>query len=92
MTLDGAGAALFGSDLREPAPHITRALTTLLAGFRLAMAPGGPTLLRSPLPVAMRAYAQPGRARNVVDDLIRGRWASDPSTGTVLDLLALTRN
>ena len=33
MTLDGAGAALFGSDLREPAPQITRALTNLLAGL-----------------------------------------------------------
>ena len=58
MTLDGAGTALFGSDLREPAPQITGALTNLLAGFRIAMAPGGPTLLRFPLPVAMR-YVQP---------------------------------
>ena len=58
MTLDGAGTALFGSDLRAPAPQITRALTNLLAGFRLAMAPGGPTLLRSPLPVAV-GCAQP---------------------------------
>jgi cytochrome P450 len=88
MTLDGAGAALFGSDLREPAPHIARALTTLLAGFRLAMAPGGPTLLRSPLPVAMRVRSARAELENVVDDLIRGRWASDLSTGTVLDLLA----
>ena len=88
MTLAGAGAALFGSDLREPAPQITRALTTLLAGFRLAMAPGGPTLLRSPLPVAVRVRAAKAELENVVDDLIRGRWASDPSTWTVLDLLA----
>src|SRR5918998_1853939 len=51
MTLDGAGSALFGADLREPAPGITRALTDLLGGFRLAMAPGGSLLLRLPLPV-----------------------------------------
>jgi cytochrome P450 len=88
MTLDGAGAALFGSDLREPAPQITRALTNLLAGFRLAMAPGGRTLLRSPLPVAMRVRSAKAELENVVDDLIRGRWASELQPGAVLDLLA----
>jgi cytochrome P450 len=87
MTLDGAGAALFGSDLREPAQHITRALTTLLAGFRLGMAPGGPTLLRSPLPVAIRVRSAKAELDNVVDDLIRGRWAVESPPGTVLDLL-----
>ena len=50
MTLDAVGRALFGSDVRTPTPEITRALTDLLAGFRLAMAPGGRTLLRSPMP------------------------------------------
>src|SRR4029453_18660972 len=88
MTLDGAGAALFGSDLREPAPQITRALTNLLAGFRLAMAPGGRTLLRSPLPVSMRGRSAKAELENVVDDLIRGRWASELQPGAVLDLLA----
>ena len=88
MTLDGAGTALFGSDLREPAPQITRALTNLLAGFRLAMAPGGPTLLRSPLPVAIRVRSAKAELENVVDDLIRGRWAGEPPPGPVLDLLA----
>ena len=63
MTLDGAGTALFGSDLRGPAPQITRALTDLLAGFRLAMAPGGRRLLRSPLPVADSRALSQGRAR-----------------------------
>ena len=88
MTLDGAGAALFGSDLREPAPQITGALTNLLAGFRLAMAPGGPTLLRSPLPVGNRVRTAKAELENVVDDLIRGRWAGDSRPGPVLDLLA----
>jgi cytochrome P450 len=88
VTLDGAGSALFGSDLREPAPQITRALTTLLAGFRLAMAPGGPSLLRSPLPVAIRVRSAKAELENVVDDLIRGRWADDGPPGPVLDLLA----
>ena len=78
MTLDGAGAALFGSDLRRPAPQITGALTSLLAGFRLAMAPGGPTLLRSPLPVAIRVRSAKAELNSVVDDLIRGRWGSEP--------------
>ena len=88
MTLEGAGAALFGSDLRAPAPQITRALTDLLAGFRLAMAPGGPTLLRSPLPVAIRVRSAKAELENVVDDLMRGRWAGESRPGPVLDLLA----
>ena len=88
MTLDGAGAALFGSDLREPAPQITRALTNLLAGFRLAMAPGGPALLRSPLSVATRVRSAQAELENVVDDLIRGRWAGESAPRPVLDLLA----
>jgi cytochrome P450 len=88
MTLDGAGSALFGSDLRQPAPQITRALTNLLAGFRLAMAPAGPTLLRSQLPVAIRVRSAKAELENVVDDLIRGRWAGEPPPGPVQDLLA----
>jgi cytochrome P450 len=88
MTLDGAGAALFGSDLREPAPRIARALTDLLAGFRLAMAPGGPALLRSPLPVAIRVRSAKDELESVVDGIIAGRWASQPQPGPVLDLLA----
>jgi cytochrome P450 len=88
MTLDGAGAALFGSDLRGPAPQIARALTDLLAGFRLAMAPGGPTLLRSPLPVAIRVRSAKAELESVVDDLMGGRWASQPQRGPVLELLA----
>ena len=88
MTLDGAGTALFGSDLRAPAPQITRALTSLLAGFRLAMAPGGPTLLRSPLPVAIRVRSAKSELEEVVEDLRRGRWAGEPPPGSVLDLLA----
>ncbi len=88
MTLDGAGAALFGSDLREPAPTITGALTDLLAGFRLAMLPGGPALLRSRLPVARRVRAAKAELEHVVEDLSRGRWAGDPPTAPVLDVLA----
>ena len=87
MTLDGAGASLFGSDLRGPAPLITRALTQLLAGFRLAMAPGGPTLLRSALPAAVRVRAAKAELDTIVDDLIRGRWAETSARGTLLDLL-----
>jgi cytochrome P450 len=87
MTLDGAGAALFGCDLREPTPQITRALTNLLAGFRLAMAPWGPMLLRSPLPAARRVRSARAELENVVDDLIRGRWAGGSPTRPVLDLL-----
>jgi cytochrome P450 len=88
ITLDGAGTSLFGSDLHGPAPRITAALTNLLAGFRLAMAPGGPVLLRCPLPVARRMRAAKAELENVVDDLIRGRWSGDPPGGPVLDLLA----
>lgn len=88
MTLDGAGAALFGSDLREPAPEITRALTDLLAGFRLAMLPGGPALLRSRLPVARRVRAARAELEHVVDEVSSGRWAGDPATAPVLDVLA----
>ncbi len=88
MTLDGAGTALFGSDLRGSAPQIARALTDLLAGFRLAMAPGGPALLRSPLPVAVRVRSAKDELERVVDDLLGGRWASQPQPGPVLGLLA----
>ena len=88
MTLDGAGSALFGADLREAAPQITSALTNMLAGFRLAMAPAGPRLLRSPLPVAVRVRSARTELENAVDDLIRGRWADAPAPAPVLDLLA----
>ncbi|MFP5282263.1 MAG: cytochrome P450 [Actinomycetes bacterium] len=88
ITLDAAGAALFGSDLREPAPRITRALTNLLAGFRLAVAPGGPRLLRSPLPAAVRVRSAKAELENVVDDLVRGRWARVRSPRPMLELLA----
>src|SRR5215216_777529 len=54
LTLDGVGTALFGADLRGSAPQVARALADLAAGFRLAMAPGGIRLLRSPLPTARR--------------------------------------
>ena len=88
LTLAGVGTALFGSDLREPAPRIARALTDLLEGFRLAMAPGGAALLRSPLPVATRVRSAKADLENVVDDLLRGRWADGAAPGPVLELLA----
>jgi cytochrome P450 len=86
MTLDGAGSTLFGADLRESAPVITRALTYLLDGFRLAMAPGGPRLLRSPLPVATRVRSAKAELDRVVDDLLRGRWTDAASPAPVLEL------
>jgi cytochrome P450 len=87
MTLDGAGAALFGSDLRGPAPQITRALTNLLAGFRLGMAPGGSALLRSALPTAVRVRSAKAQLDNAVDHIMSGRWAGE-APGPVLGLLA----
>ena len=87
LTLDGVGAALFASDLREPAPRIGGALTDLLAGFRLAMAPGGRTLLRSRLPVAVRLRAAKADLDTIVDDLLGGRWAGGSPSRPVLDLL-----
>jgi cytochrome P450 len=88
MTLDGAGTALFGADLRGPTSRITRALTDLLAGFRLAMAPGGRRLLRSRLPVAVRVRSAKTELENIVDDLVRGRWTDESRPAPVLDLLA----
>lgn len=88
LTLDGVGVALFGADLRRSAPRITRALTTLLAGFRLAMAPGGARLLRSSLPAAVRVRGAQAELERVVDDLVRGRADGEPPAGAVLDLLA----
>jgi cytochrome P450 len=88
VTLDGAGMALFGSDLRGPAPQIAGSVTNLLGGFRLAMAPGGPALLRSPLPVGSRVRSAKAELETVVDDLLRGRWAKESTPGSVLDLLA----
>ena len=88
LTLAGVGRALFGSDLREPAPRIAGALTDLLEGFRLAMAPGGPLLLRSSLPVATRVRSAKAELEQVVDDLLRCRWADGAAPGPVLELLA----
>jgi cytochrome P450 len=87
MALDGAGTALFGADLRGTAPQIGRALTELLGGFRLAMAPGGPRLLRSRLPMARRVRAAKGGLDRVVDDLLREARADPAARGPVLDLL-----
>ena len=73
LTLDGVGTALFGTDLRGSTPQITRALAALLTGFRLALAPGGVWLIRSPLPAARRTRQAKSELDNVVDDLIRHR-------------------
>jgi cytochrome P450 len=87
LALDGVGTALFGADLRGSARQVARALADLAAGFRLAMAPGGVRLLRSPLPTARRVRRAKAELENVVDDLIRRR-TEDPADGpTVLDLL-----
>ena len=90
MTLDAVGAALFAADVRGVAPRVGRALTDLFVGFRLAMAPGGKTLLRSPLPVARRVRRARHELDTVVDELLRHRRplsvaAAGPS---VIDLLA----
>jgi cytochrome P450 len=87
MTLDGAGTALFGADLRAAAGPIGRALAELLSGFRLAMAPGGPRLLRSSLPIARRVRSAKAELDRVVDDLIREARGNDRTPGPVLDLL-----
>ena len=52
------------------------------------MAPGGPTLIRSPLPIAVRVRSAKAALENVVDDLIRGRWAVELAPRPVLDMLA----
>ena len=87
MTLDAVGGRCSAptSALRR---RRSRALTNLLAGFRLAMAPGSRTLLRSPLPVAIRVRSAKDQLEEVVDDLIRGRWADAGGPRPVLDLLA----
>lgn len=86
MTLDGAGASLFGADLRGRASAISRALTVLLAGFRLALLPGGPTLLRSRLPAAVRMRTARAELEEIVDDISRSR-PGEPPRGPVLELL-----
>jgi cytochrome P450 len=87
LTLTGVGTALFGSDLRGPAPQITRALTDLLAGFRLAMAPGGLFLLRLPLPAARRVRRAKAGLEKVVDDLVRRGTDEPANEPIVLNLL-----
>ena len=88
MTLHGTAAALFGSDLSGRAPQITRALTRMLASFRLAMAPGGPALLRSPLPAAARMRSAIADLEGIVGDLIGARHGDGGAAAPVLDLLA----
>jgi cytochrome P450 len=87
LTLDGVGTALFGTDLHGSTPQITHALADMLAGFRLAMAPGGVVLLRTPLPAAQRVRRAKTALENVVDDLVRQRTREPTGQSTVLDLL-----
>jgi cytochrome P450 len=87
LTLDGVGTALFGSDLRGSAPQIAHALADLLAGFRLAMAPGGVFLVRSPLPNARRVRRAKAKLQSVVDDLVRRRTTQPTDQPTIMDLL-----
>jgi cytochrome P450 len=87
LTLDGVGTALFGTDLQDSTPQITHALADMLAGFRLAMAPGGVVLLRTPLPAARRVRQAKAELENVVDDLVRQRTREPAGQPTVLDLL-----
>jgi len=87
LTLDGVGTALFGTDLHGSTPQITHALADMLAGFRLAMAPGGVVLLRTPLPAARRVRRAKAELENVVDDLVRQRTREPAGQPTVLDLL-----
>jgi cytochrome P450 len=87
LTLDGVGTALFGTDLHGSTPQITHALAEMLAGFRLAMAPGGVVLLRTPLPAARRVRQAKAELENVVDDLVRQRTREPARQPTVLDLL-----
>ena len=88
LTLDGVGTALFGTDLHGSTPQITHALADMLAGFRLAMAPGGVVLLRTPLPAAQRVRRAKAELENVVDDLVRRRAQQPAGPPTVLDLLS----
>lgn len=89
-TLDAVGTALFGTEVRDVAPRVGPALADLFVGFRLAMAPGGFALLRSPLPVARRVRRAHAVLDGVVDDLIRRRGTRPGRGGepTVIDLLA----
>jgi cytochrome P450 len=91
LTLDGVGTALFGTDLRSSAPQVAGALADLLIGFRLAMAPGGVRLLRTPLPAARRVRRAKAELDNLVDDLVddlvRRRNDQPAERPTVLDLL-----
>ena len=87
LTLDGVGTALFGTDLHGSTPQITHALADMLAGFRLAMAPGGVVLLRTPLPAARRVRRAKAELEKVVDDLVRQRTREPAGQPTVLDLL-----
>ena len=87
LTLDGVGTALFGTDLQGSTPQIRHALAEMLAGFRLAMAPGGVVLLRTPLPAARRVRQAKAELENVVDDLVRQRAHEPAGQPTVLDLL-----
>ena len=87
LTPDARGAAPSG--LTSASQHRNHACADRSArGFRLAMAPGAPTLLRSRLPVAVRVRSAKAELDNVVEDLIRGRWADGSSPRPVLELLA----
>jgi cytochrome P450 len=88
LTLDAAGVALFGTDLRQHAPQIGHALGDFLGSFRTSMFPGGPLLLRSPLPTGRRLR----KARHILDQMVEELVTTRRKSGAlgntnVLDLL-----
>lgn len=87
LTMRIVAKALFGADLDAEADELGAALTTLLEGFRLMLAPFGERLLRLPLPRHRRFRDAGERLHQAVSRILNCPRAPTRPSGNLLDLL-----
>jgi cytochrome P450 len=85
LTLRIVGRTLFDSDLGGAAGAVSDSLATFLAGAQRTMLPGGPYLLKLPLPYTRRLR----RAHATMDDLVYGLIAAHRAGGDRGDVLSV---
>ncbi len=73
LTLDVIGRSIFGLDLRDEAPEVAEALSTVLAGFGRGLSPLTSPMSRIPTPRRNREIAAIQTLDRLVDDMIGRR-------------------
>jgi len=91
LTLEIVGRTLFGADLTSDTAEVAESLTSVMEGFSGQLLPGGPVLLRLPLPSTRRALRAVSRLNAVVQRLIDQR-RMDADSGDVLSILLAARD